>query len=646
MKLEQIIIKNFRGYKTETRIQISDLTAIIGKNDAGKSTILEALGVFLEEGSCALKSDDVCRTGGHKPGEEIEVVIGCVFSGFPEPIVLDADAETSLAQEYLLNEENNLEIHLVTPYQIDDDGSIPEISKAKIKRYILAHHPTHEDCVDLLQQKNSDLKTIVKKLGIEKQASQASNPSMREAIRTKIGKENLSLKSGRVLVDGSGETGMKQVYKKLSEYLPHYALFRSDRPSTDADSEVQDPMKIAIKRALDDEDIQKTLAEVEAKVQKEAESIAKETVSKIQEIDQNLAADLDPKFGADPKWESLFKLSFTGEHGIPINKRGSGARRLILLGFFQAEADRKRSEETAKIEHKRSMIYAIEEPETSQHPDNQRKIITALNTLAEAEDTQILLTTHTPEIAGHVTEKSMRLIDTDGNVSGGTEDTEKDSIFERVIKTLGNPFTSGAKVLVCVEGPIDVEYLHKFNQILLGKKMCKVNLSKDALVFPLGGSTLTHWAKSEYLKKLHIPEFYLFDSDKKSEDDQSTRYSAEIKRINERVDRSVAKKTLKREIENYLHDDAIKKACIPDKNKNTPDGFRVMEFNDIGSEVFPYSGDCKKARKTKKTDNKKWLCANALPCMDFEMLQESGAVEEIRSWFEAIEQLIEKNSKS
>lgn len=47
MKLREVILKNFRGYYTETRIKIDNLTALIGKNDIGKSTILEALDIFL-----------------------------------------------------------------------------------------------------------------------------------------------------------------------------------------------------------------------------------------------------------------------------------------------------------------------------------------------------------------------------------------------------------------------------------------------------------------------------------------------------------------------------------------------------------------------------------------------------------------------
>ena len=54
MKLREIILKNFRGYYAETRITIDDLTALIGKNDVGKSTILEALDIFFNQSKILL----------------------------------------------------------------------------------------------------------------------------------------------------------------------------------------------------------------------------------------------------------------------------------------------------------------------------------------------------------------------------------------------------------------------------------------------------------------------------------------------------------------------------------------------------------------------------------------------------------------
>ena len=41
MKIKKIKIKNFRSYKDEVEIELGDLSAFVGKNDIGKSTVLE-----------------------------------------------------------------------------------------------------------------------------------------------------------------------------------------------------------------------------------------------------------------------------------------------------------------------------------------------------------------------------------------------------------------------------------------------------------------------------------------------------------------------------------------------------------------------------------------------------------------------------
>ena len=49
MRLEKVILENYRGYSTHTELDISSITTIVGKNDAGKSKILEALDTFFNE---------------------------------------------------------------------------------------------------------------------------------------------------------------------------------------------------------------------------------------------------------------------------------------------------------------------------------------------------------------------------------------------------------------------------------------------------------------------------------------------------------------------------------------------------------------------------------------------------------------------
>ena len=56
MRLKYLKLKNFRGYR-DGEIKFSDLTAFVGKNDSGKSTILEALDVFFNDSKGVIKYD-------------------------------------------------------------------------------------------------------------------------------------------------------------------------------------------------------------------------------------------------------------------------------------------------------------------------------------------------------------------------------------------------------------------------------------------------------------------------------------------------------------------------------------------------------------------------------------------------------------
>ena len=127
------------------------------------------------------------------------------------------------------------------------------------------------------------------------------------------------------------------------------------------------------------------------------------------------------------KWADVFKnVSITSDENIPINKRGSGVKRLILLNFFRAEAERRLQESNTT-----SIIYAIEEPETSQHTENQKKLIKAFLELASAPNTQIIITTHSANIVKELEFSHLRLI--------SLQDTEK---------TIANVLPSAVTVMV------------------------------------------------------------------------------------------------------------------------------------------------------------------------------------------------------
>lgn len=58
MKVKSVILENFRIFKERTIIDFENLTAFIGKNDLGKSSILEALDIFFNENDAHVKIDN------------------------------------------------------------------------------------------------------------------------------------------------------------------------------------------------------------------------------------------------------------------------------------------------------------------------------------------------------------------------------------------------------------------------------------------------------------------------------------------------------------------------------------------------------------------------------------------------------------
>ncbi|VTU24959.1 recombination protein F [Variovorax sp. SRS16] len=527
MKLAAVTLENFRGYHHATRIGIDQLTAFIGKNDAGKSTILEALEIFFNDGRP--ERGDVCVHGA-----DSTIRIGCAFVNLPTEMVLDAVAPTSLTAEQLLNENGELE--LVKEW--DTTGETPKESI-----YAAAMHPTNADASDLLTLKNADLKARVKKLGIDQAAINLTiNGSLRQAIRDAC--QPLTLERRLLPLD---KEDAKKVWDQLKLQLPMYAIFRSDRPSQDGDEEVQNPLKFAITQAL--KELADDLKKIEDAVRVRAEDVAKRTLAKLNEMDSRLASELTPFFKADPKWD-VFKFGLMGDNGIPINKRGSGVRRLILLNFFRAEAERRRNERGAL-----SVIYAIEEPETSQHPDNQRLLVQALKELAADDNTQVLVTSHTPGLAGLLPSDSLRCVrkQSDGTAAVFHCEDENDLIV--IANELGVLPDRRVQVLVFVEGPNDIEFLERIGAMLKSSMPNVVDFTSDTRValVPLGGSSLKQWVAKHYLRNLGLPEVHIYDRD----DDTPPKYQGEYDKVNSRTDKSWAVITTKRELENYLHADAI-----------------------------------------------------------------------------------------
>ncbi len=604
MKLEAIIIQNFRGFQGETVVPVSSITTFVGRNDAGKSSILDALGVFFDHPLCKPDHSDACV---HPDGSG-EMRVGCVFSDLPDSITLDSTVPTTLTGEYLLNADGKLEVHKV--WQLND-GKI-----SRLKTLIIANHPTAEGYADLLQQKRPALQKIVRELGVEAQANMNANPSLRAVIWQAC--PNLEIQQVEIQTD---KEDAKTIGEQIARHYPAYALFRADRPSTDEDAEVQDPLKVAIQQAISE--LESELETIKTAVRTRAMEVAERTLTKLRDFDPALAETLEPNFSKAMKWDSLFKLSLDSDDGISINKRGSGTRRLVLFSFFRAEAERIRQHDG-----KANIIYAIEEPETAQHPSNQRKVIEALVSIAETDGCQVILTTHVPGLAGLAPVDGIRHVRRTSAQSREVLIATDDNLYD-VARELGVLPDKRAQVIVCVEGPTDIQFLRRISRLLNSEDSTVPDLENDprvALIL-LGGGALKHWVNEHLLRNLNLPEVHIYDSD-------VPEYAKSADQVNARGDGSAAFITQKREIENYLHADAIEEAF----NGHTEQPVRIAltDQMDVELELKNLLGQVRVNRRSLKS----WLNEDAADRMTVERLDERNAKTEILTWLHAIQKLL------
>lgn len=539
MRLKSVKLTNFRGYQGVTTILIDDaLTGIVGRNDFGKSTILEALAIFFEaEGIKADKNDMNCF---RLAAGENHFEISCEFDELPKSLILDENVETTLSSELLLNSEGSLEI--VKIFKSTTSGK-PE------KTYIRCMHPAAADLNNLLGLKITELKALGTNIGVQDDVSDKRVASLwRHAIRA--GSQPLSLVETLLDVEKDLSTEGKSVWGKIQDQLPTFAIFKADRESSDGDAEAKNPLQQAVKDAQSA--LQAQISYLEAQIEQSVLDVANRTLDKLREMAPELANELTPRFKDKPKW--TFNFTLDGENGIPINKRGSGVRRLILLNFFRAEAEK------VVAGSQRKVIYAIEEPETSQHPNYQVMLMKALLELADQPNRQILVTTHVPALAGLIPVGGVRFV-TKNDEGIPFVKMPSDTVLKEAAESLGVLPETGmerAKGVVLVEGKSDVTFLRHTTKTLKAAGHISVNLDEAGIV-PLqtgGSGNVKHWVTHKLADDLGLPWCVFLDSDIGGSPEQ-------IKSIQKRKAEVEAHgrpfySTRKREIENYLCPDLIK----------------------------------------------------------------------------------------
>ena len=141
-------------------------------------------------------------------GGSSKVEITCEFSDLPSTLTLDAGAETTLADEYLLSSTGKLKIQKVFDCRV---------KKPVAEVFVLAEHPTADGVSNLLELKEKDLQELVRERSLD--IGLKGNPSMRRAIWAAA--DELALAEVPISVS-KGKEDSKRIWDQLGSYATDF----------------------------------------------------------------------------------------------------------------------------------------------------------------------------------------------------------------------------------------------------------------------------------------------------------------------------------------------------------------------------------------------------------------------------------------
>jgi hypothetical protein len=181
-------------------------------------------------------------------------------------------------------------------------------------------------------------------------------------------------------------------------------------------------------------------------------------------------------------------------------------------------------------------------------------LVESLLELADNPKCQVILTTHVPNLAGLLPVDNLRFIK-NSPLAKDVINVCDENTLEEISDQLGVLPDKRVQALFCVEGPHDIQFFMHISKILNAHDptLPDLEFEKRIAILPVGGATLKQWVDNHYSRNLNIPEAHVYDRD----DDTPPKYQQAIDTVNLRTDGSWGVLTTKREIENYIHPDAI-----------------------------------------------------------------------------------------
>jgi len=534
VNITSITISNYRGISQEQVVPLDRFSSFVGRNDAGKSIILNAIASFLDPKSNPLTITDFNDLAN-------QVTIECCFASDSIKETIEAKVKTRIKKADGLEE-------FLDDLLVDGNLVVRKACSSPRKDFdsekILFHDYVDENFQYLYNKSDEELNQIIAQYGVTLPVEGRGRNSKLEKIKhIKQYCETNGIQKCKTYIDDTFT---------LSAILPAVELFRADY-GLEADtrfrsSSVSEILEYFERESAEGEKLALVASEISDEMKKEADSVKtymREYASNLREV------EIKPLIS----WKDAIKsvdvsFQFEGDSKpIPMSHKGTGYRRLFMVARFRYLAEKNKG---------LNVIYLIEEPETFLHPSAQNDLLIALRELSD--DNQVIITTHSPVFAGATHAESVILCkkgngsEYENYYTNGREVFLRSIVEELGIKPSYNLRDTHEKIIF-VESHNDARFYHLICQQLSLSTL----LGNDRLlVLPFGGGEdIDSFLNIDYFDHSDRKLFLLIDSDKHTGNHQKQLDRAQQFKVNK--NRGSAYVINKSCIENYYHPRAFER---------------------------------------------------------------------------------------
>lgn len=454
MIIKELRVKNYRSIKDAT-LTLGDLTALVGRNGAGKSNFLNALDLFFDQA----KKPEVNDYFGREAGQPIEVEV--TFSELDE-------AQREKYGEYV----NGDELTVARVLELGD-------RQARYYGSVLQHPKFAEirQSTDNQTEKRAKFNALVKSGEMSHLTETAARwPQVEELMNEWEASHTEALELIRKRIDQKetqffGFAGGSLIGQDVNIIRVPAVREAQDDAADKGQSPVAQLMEAVVRRSLAGrQDYRDFVDRAESDAKQLIDTLKNEVIGLLQnELNTNMRMYAPSStVGLELSYDELIDVKppradvSLEEDGFAteVGRSGHGVQRAFIFATLQQLSSSRRASaakgtssdaESNSVGDSHSMpttILAIDEPELYQHPSRQRHIASTLRDLASGGDNgrlgrvQVVFTTHSPHFVSLDRCDDVRVIAKAGRDGSAPAATEAKFV---TIESLGGERNAGSR---------------------------------------------------------------------------------------------------------------------------------------------------------------------------------------------------------